>query len=362
MNARYMLSLIAVIVLFLIAWAGTAIGLQIVFGIIIPYLALLTFLVGFVYKIVDWSRSAVPFRIPTTGGQQKSLPWIKHSQLDCPFTKWQVVARMALEILTFRSLFRNTRMRLKEGSRISYQLEIFLWVGSLAFHYAFLAVLIRHLRFFTEPVPFLVTLVENVDSFFRIEVLYPNFYFGLPGVFLSGLVLLAAVTYLVARRLFIRPVRYISLASDYFPLFLIFGIALTGILMRYFIKIDITAAKELTMGLVTLRPTIPEGVGTVFYVHLFFVSVLLAYFPFSKLMHLGGIFLSPTRNLTTDTRAKRHVNPWNYPVPVHTYQEYEDEFREKMIEVGLPVDKMPAQAPAEAPAGEQVEAEKSAEE
>jgi nitrate reductase gamma subunit len=357
-----MLSLIAVIVLFLIAWAGTAIGLQVVFGIIIPYLALLTFLVGFVYKIVDWSRSAVPFRIPTTGGQQKSLPWIKHSQLDCPFTKWQVVARMALEILTFRSLFRNTRMRLKEGSRISYQLEIFLWVGSLAFHYAFLAVLVRHLRFFTEPVPFLVTLVENVDSFFRIEVLYPNFYFGLPGVFLSGLVLLAAVTYLVARRLFIRPVRYISLASDYFPLFLIFGIALTGILMRYFIKVDITAAKELTMGLVTLRPTIPEGVGTVFYVHLFFVSVLLAYFPFSKLMHLGGIFLSPTRNLTTDTRAKRHVNPWNYPVPVHTYQEYEDEFREKMIEVGLPVDKMPEEIPAEETAGEQVQAEKPAEE
>jgi len=365
MNARYMLSLIAVIVLFLIAWAGTAIGLQIVFGIIIPYLALLTFLVGFVYKIVDWSRSAVPFRIPTTGGQQKSLPWIKHSQLDCPFTKWQVVARMALEILTFRSLFRNTRMRLKEGSRISYQLEIFLWVGALAFHYAFLAVLVRHLRFFTEPVPFLVTLVENVDSFFRIEVLYPNFYFGLPGVFLSGLVLLAAVTYLVARRLFIRPVRYISLASDYFPLFLIFGIALTGILMRYFIKVDITAAKELTMGLVTLRPTIPEGVGTVFYVHLFFVSVLLAYFPFSKLMHLGGIFLSPTRKRTTGTRAKRHGNPWNYPVPVHTYQEYEDEFREKMIEVGLPVDKMPepvpAEEPAEEPAGDQSKEEKPAE-
>ena len=362
MNARYMVSLIAVIVLFLIAWAGTAIGLQVVFGIIIPYLALLTFLVGFVYKIVDWSRSPVPFSIPTTGGQQKSLSWIKHSQLDCPVTKWQVVVRMALEILAFRSLFRNTRMGLKQGARISYQLEIFLWVGALAFHYAFLAVLVRHLRFFTDPVPFLVTLVENVDSFFRVEVLYPNFHFGLPGVFLSGLVLLAAVSYLFARRLFIRPVRYISLASDYFPLFLIFGIALTGILMRYFIKVDVTAAKELTMGLVTFQPTIPAGVGTVFYVHLFFVSVLLAYFPFSKLMHLGGVFLSPTRNLTTDTRAKRHVNPWNYPVPVHTYEEYEDEFREKMIEVGLPVDKMPEPVPAEEPAEEQVAEEKPAEE
>jgi nitrate reductase gamma subunit len=170
---------------------------------------------------------------------------------------------------------------------------------------------------------------------------------------------LLAVAYLFSRRILIPQIRYISLASDYFPLILIFGIALTGILMRYVTKIDVTAAKELTMGLVTFRWTIPEGVGTVFYIHLFFVSVLLAYFPFSKLMHLGGIFLSPTRNLTTDTRARRHVNPWNYPVPVHTYEEYEDEFREKMVEVGIPVDKMPEPKPVEedAPAEDETPAE-----
>ena len=347
MNARYMFSFIAVIVLFLIAWAGTAIGLQVVFGIIIPYLAIVLFIVGFILKITNWSRSAVPFRIPTTGGQQKSLPWVEHSKFDSPTTTWQVVVRMALEILTFRSLFRNTRMRLKEGTKISYQLEIFLWIGALAFHYAFLTVMIRHLRFFTEPVPFFVQLLENVDSFFRMEFLFPTWQFGLPGVYLSGLVLLLAVVYLFSRRIFVSQVKYISLASDYFPLLLIFGIAFTGILMRYVLKIDVAAAKELTMGLVTFRPTIPEGVGTIFYVHLFFVSVLLAYFPFSKLMHLGGIFLSPTRNLTTDTRAKRHINPWNYPVPVHTYEEYEDEFRDKMVEAGLPVDKEPEEKPVE---------------
>ena len=362
MNARYMFSLIAVIVFWLIAWAGTAVGLQVVFGIIIPYLAILTFVVGFAYKVMGWARSAVPFRIPTTGGQQKSLPWVKHSVLDCPANKWQVVARMALEILTFRSLFRNTRMRLKEGSTISYQLEIFLWLGALAFHYAFLVVLIRHVRFFTNPVPFFVTLVENIDSFFRVEVLYPGIQFGLPGVSLSSFVLLAAVIYLLARRLFIRQVRYVSLASDYFPLFLIFGIALTGIIMTYFAKIDVTAAKELAMGLVTLRPTIPDGVGAIFYIHLFFISVLLAYFPFSKLMHLGGIFLSPTRNLPTDTRANRHINPWNYPVPVHTYEEYEDEFRDKMIEAGLPVDKMPEEVPVEETAEAAAQEEKPAQE
>ena len=94
------------------------------------------------------------------------------------------------------------------------------------------------------------------------------------------------------------------------------------------------------MGLVTFHPSIPQGgIGGIFYVHLFFVCILLAYFPFSKLMHMGGIFLSPTRNLPGNTRAVRHVNPWNYPVKVHTYEEYEDEFREKMIEAGLPVEK-----------------------
>ena len=340
MNVKYLYSLIAVVVLFLISYIGVeALGLQILFGIVIPYVAIIIFIAGFIYRVMGWTRSAVPFKIPTTCGQQKTLPWIKPNSIDNPTTTGGVVIRMILEVLFFRSLFRNTRMSLKEGSKLSYQMEIFLWLGSLAFHWSFLTVIIRHLRFFTEPVPFLIQLLEKMDGFFRIEILYDVYKWGLPGVYLSGIVLLSAVTYLFLRRVFIPNVRYISLAADFFPLFLIFGIALTGILMRYFTKVNIVEIKEFAMGLITFHFTIPEGVGGVFYVHLFFVSILLAYFPFSKLMHLGGIFLSPTRNMTTDTRARRHVNPWNYPVHTHTYEEYEDEFREKMIGVGLPVDK-----------------------
>ena len=349
MNVKYMYSLLAVIVLFLASYilAGTGTAFKALFGIILPYAALLTFIIGFIVRIMDWARSAVPFKITTTCGQQKSLPWIKPNAIDNPFSKGAVVVRMILEIVLFRSLFRNTRLKMKAGPKIFYQLEIFLWVGALAFHYAFLTVLLRHLRFFTEPVPFFVRLLENVDSFFRVEILYDVNQFGLPGLYLSGFVLLAAVVYLFLRRIFIPNVKYISLAADFFPLFLIFGIAFTGILMRYVAKIDVVAAKELTMGLVTFHPTIPEGLASLFYVHVFFVSILLAYFPFSKLMHLGGIFLSPTRNMTADTRANRHINPWNYPVHVHTYEEYEDEFREKMIEAGLPVVKQPVATPPE---------------
>ena len=83
----------------------------------------------------------------------------------------------------------------------------------------------------------------------------------------------------------------------------------------------------------------PESVSLLFYGHLFLVSILIAYFPFSKLVHMAGVFLSPTRNLANNTRRVRHINPWDYPVKVHPYEEYEDEFREKMKAAGIPVER-----------------------
>jgi len=127
---------------------------------------------------------------------------------------------------------------------------------------------------------------------------------------------------------------------------LILGITLTGIWMRYFDKTDINSVKTLTMGLVTFAPVIPEGIGAIFYMHLFLVSVLLIYFPFSKLMHMGGVFMSPTRNIPNNSRFVHWENPWNPPKKFHTYAAYEDDFRDHMVEVGLPVEKMPDETAA----------------
>ncbi len=334
MNVKYFYSLLAVGALALIAWVGCDIlGLQVLFGVILPYIAVVVFLVGFFIRMMDWARSTVPFRIPTTAGQAKSLPWIKANTIDNPFTGKGVVARMFFEVVTFRSLFRNTRMRLNPDGRISYDLELWLWLFALAFHYTFLVVLLRHARFFLDPLPLPFEILEKIDTFIQV---------GQPVISMSSFVLLGTVLFLFLRRVYLPNIRMISLASDYFPLFLIFGIAFTGIFMRYFAKINLIDAKELTYGLVTFSlPTIDkmQAIGSIFYIHLFFVSVLLMYFPWSKLMHMGGIFLSPTRNMANNSRAVRHVNPWNYPVKIHTYEEYEDDFREKMIEAGLPVDK-----------------------
>jgi nitrate reductase gamma subunit len=334
MNVKYFYSFLAVGALALIAWVGCDIlGLQVLFGVILPYIAVIVFLVGFFIRMMDWARSTVPFRIPTTAGQAKSLPWIKANAIDNPFTGKGVVARMFFEVATFRSLFRNTRMRLNPDGRISYDLELWLWLFALAFHYTFLVVLLRHARFFLDPLPLPFEILEKIDTFIQV---------GQPVISMSSFVLLGTVLFLFLRRVYLPNIRMISLASDYFPLFLIFGIAFTGIFMRYFAKINLIDAKELTYGLVTFSlPSIAkmQAIGAIFYIHLFFVSVLLMYFPWSKLMHMGGIFLSPTRNMANNSRAVRHVNPWNYPVNVHTYEEYEDDFREKMIEAGLPVDK-----------------------
>lgn len=329
MNA--ILSLIAVIVLVLIALLGVkTANLHFLFGIVVPYAAIVIFLIGVISRVLKWGRSPVPFCIPTTCGQQKSLPWIKQSKLDNPSTTSGVIGRMLLEVFLFRSLFSNTAFELRKGPKLAYGSTRWLWLGGLAFHWSFLVVLVRHLRLFTEPVPACLSKLEVLDGFLQI---------GAPGLLISGVVLLLAVTYLFLRRVFIPEVRYISLAADYFPLFLILSIALSGIIMRYFTKVDIVGVKALTLGLVSFNAAIPEGISIVFYIHMFLVSALLAYIPFSKIMHLGGVLLSPTRNMPNNSRMERHINPWNYPVHVHTYEEYENDFREKMKSAGIPVEK-----------------------
>ena len=332
----------AVTVVVLIPWIGVgALDLRVLFGIIIPYAAMITFFVGIVVRVIGWSKSPVPFRIPTTAGQEWSFPWIKTNPIDNPKGTWGVVIRMIFEVLTFRSLFRNTRLeyrRIDGVPKIDYEWEKWLWIAAILFHYSFLVIFLRHFRFFMEPVPGFVTLLQNLDGFMQMGVA-PFNGFGLPGVYLTDMLLMAAVTWLLVRRIIYSQIRYISLPADYFPLFLILSLGFSGMLMRYLFRVDVTKVKELAIGLFKFSPVAPEGIGVIFYIHLFILCVLIAYFPFSKLMHVAGVFLSPTRNLANNSRFVRHVNPWSYPVKTHTYEEYEDEFRDKMIEAGLPVEK-----------------------
>ena len=328
---RMWIVLIAVIALIIVPWVGVGTaGLTMLFGVGIPYVAWLTFFAGFIYRIVKWAQSPVPFHIPTVCGQQRSLQWIKTNNCESPHSYWGVFLRMALEVLLFRSLLRNDRTELKDRQKLVYSSNRFLWAGGLLFHWSLIIILFRHLRFFTEPLFPGISFVQSLDALFHV---------GLPALYITDTVIVVALMYLFLRRVVFPQMRLISLPSDYFALLLMIAIVLSGILMRHFFKIDAEKAKELVLSMVSFRPVIPTAIGLPFYIHLFLVSTLIAYFPFSKLMHAPGVFFSPTRNLKNDSRARRHINPWGYPVKVHTYQEYEDEFREAMKEAGLPVEK-----------------------
>ena len=329
---RVLYPFITVLALVLVAFLGAKVpGGQNLIGVVLPYLAFAIFLGGFVYKVLQWAKSPVPFRIPTTCGQANSLPWIKQNKLDCPSTTKGVIGRMLLEVFLFRSLFRNTRTEVYDGPKLAYGSSKYLWLFGLIFHYTFLVIVIRHMRLFTLPVPGFVNMLDASDGFLQV---------GIPNMYISDAVILLAISFLFLRRLIMPYLRYISLPADYFPLFLIFGIAVTGILMRYFERVDIVNIKALAVGLVTFSPVVAANIGSIFFVHLFLVCTLMVYFPFSKLMHMGGVFMSPTRNLANNSRMVRHINPWNDPtIKPHSYSGYEDEFREFMVDAGLPVEK-----------------------
>jgi nitrate reductase gamma subunit len=298
---RFIFSFFAILILLLVVSVGVGLAnMHYLFGVMIPYLAILTFFIGFIARILQWSKVPVPFPISTTSGQQKSLSRIKANELESPATTLGVIKRMALEVLFFRSLFRSTRLELRDGPKVIYWSSKWLWFAGLVCHWSFLVIITRHLRFFIEPIPYFVHQVEKLDGLFEITV---------PTLYLTNAVIVVALTYLVLRRILDPKLRVHLLPADYFPLFLILSIVLSGILMRHVFKVDLLSVKAMVMGLISFHPVVPEGIGLLFFIHLFFVSVLIAYFPFSKLMHLGGVFPSPTHRLADPDRSQRHVKP-----------------------------------------------------
>ena len=280
------------------------------------YLSLLIFLAGTTWRAWRWAATPVPFRIPTTAGQQRSLPGIRAAWLESPWTPAGVAARMALEVLLFRSLFRDTRSRLEPGPRLTLIERKALWLAALLFHWSLLVIVLRHLRLVLEPVPGWVMAIAAADGFFQA---------GVPPWFVSDVAVAAGLGYLLFRRLRDPLLRYLTQPADYAALGLLAGVVGSGLVLRYAVRPDVVAAKQFAAGLAALRPVPLAAPSTWLVVHVAAVCALAAFFPFSKLTHAVGVFFSPTRNQANDTRARRHVNPWNAPVTTRRYEDWERE-------------------------------------
>ncbi len=231
------------------------------FFIGLAYFSALTFIVGILWRLIGYLRAPMP------------LP---HALTPAPTTEGGSVLRVLGNLVIFPNLFKADK---------------WLWAGAWIFHIVLAAVLFRHLRYFTYPVPGLVLDMQNVALFF-------------------GCLLGAAILYLFWRRLALPRTLYISNIPDYFALILLGLIAGTGILLNYWLHVDVVDVKGFIMGLMTLHPAaVPRY--PLFLLHLFFVLVLMLYFPFSKLLHAGGVIFSPSQHqpFQIQQRGKRYVNP-----------------------------------------------------
>ena len=293
-------------------------------------LAVFAFAAAFVWKVLRWMRAPVPFRIPLTVGQQKSISSVSHSRSGAPHGSGEVLLRVLLDMVLFRPLFRATPTAQATGHGLSHGMGRSLWFMAVAFHVSLVIIVLRHLRLILDPVPAFVGVLEQFDV--ATEMV-------LPKVHITSLLFPLALAFLLGRRLLLMRMRYISLAADYFPLLLLLAIAATGLVMRHFTGTDVTSVKQATLGLATWAPVLALRPDTWLVMHVFLVGGLLIYFPLSKLMHMPGVLLSPTLTMANSNRERRHINPRNPNVMTMHYADYEDAFRERMIEAGLPVEK-----------------------
>ena len=88
---------------------------------------------------------------------------------------------------------------------------------------------------------------------------------------------------------------------------LLLAIALTGLAMKYVAHTDIVAVKSFMQGLLTFNIQ-PVPQDPILLAHLFLVATLMAIFPISKLLHVPGLFFSPSRNQVDNPREHRYVS------------------------------------------------------
>lgn len=227
---------------------------------ILLYVATVTLVAGLAYRIYTYAKTPAPLKIATT---------------PAPTTKAGVVYRMWREVVLFESLFKATK---------------WTWMFSWAFHFGMLLVVLRHFRYFTDT------------PWFWVDMIQP---FGI----YAGFAMAGGLLGLMARRILVDRVRYITSPSDHLMLLMLIGIAASGLLMKFVSHTDIVGVKNFIIGLMEFNiQAMPES--PILMVHLGLVAVLMIVFPFSKLLHSVGVFFSPTRNQVDNPREVRHVADW----------------------------------------------------
>ena len=231
------------------------------------YLSVTLFLAGMNWRLAMWLRTPVPLKIVLTPG---------------PATRAGVARRLGGEVLFFRSLFGADRG---------------LWAAAWVFHLSLVLLAVGHIGGLVVPGVAQAALGLTDEQFHHLARV-------MGGVF--GILAILPLLCLLLRRLVMERLRYISTYGDYFALVLLLLIIATGDQMRFMGVLDLAQARQFVAGLLRFHPVAPPA-DVAFIAHLLLVCALLAYIPFSKLVHFGGLLLNPTLNQRNNPREHRHA-------------------------------------------------------
>ncbi|GAB6159079.1 sulfate reduction electron transfer complex DsrMKJOP subunit DsrM [Desulfotomaculum varum] len=224
---------------------------------ILPYISVSILVLGLLYRMGRWASGRIVHNITLT---------------PAPTTQAGALLDIAAEVVFFRSLYKADKA---------------VWTGGWIMHVALFSILGGHimgigllgLQFYY------IGLTSEHTSEYLSNLLGTSF----------GVVVLLALLYLLYRRLTINEVKQVSAPSDYLHLLMLIAIVSVGNLMRFVPEwgIHYEPVRDYVANLLTLTPVTPDMEvmhKPLFVLHLLLVQILMIYLPFSKLLHIPGMF------------------------------------------------------------------------
>lgn len=220
---------------------------------ILPYFTILVFIGAMVQRLYAWSKTPQPGAMTLT---------------PAPDGESATIFGVIKDSLLFPGLFKSDRI---------------LWIFAWFFHLTLALIIIGHVRVFTDFPRLWATLGINADRMSAVS----------GGT--AGVIILACAILLFVRRFMLKRVKEVSGVPDYFALLLIIAVLVSGNIMRFGEHFDLTTTRIYFQQLFTFSlssASIPQNL--MFTIHFLLGQVLIVIIPFSKIMHLGGIFFTQT--------------------------------------------------------------------
>ncbi len=185
-----------------------------------------------------------------------------------PTTRFGIFIALLIETVVFRTLWRAS---------------FWTWIFSWLFHLCLLLTILIHARFLSIPAPKISAWLMPYTTFVSWGLVI-----GLLG--------------LLARRLLVDRVRFVSSPSDFLHLLLILTIAGLGMMLSASHSVNVYEMTLFVQGLFN-GAWQPLASNFVLLMHVLGACVLLCLYPFSKLFHGPLMWFNPTRSRPEPPRS-----------------------------------------------------------